>query len=81
MRPALSIFDEFLSLASPADFARLALGFSPDSTQSRVLSSRHPRRLLCCTRQWGKSTVAAPLAVHQLRYGPPGRTWSPPSPS
>jgi hypothetical protein len=54
----------------PVLFAREALGFHPDSTQARVLRSNRPRLLLNCTRQFGKSTTAAVLALHRAQYRP-----------
>ena len=48
-----------------SDWAREALGFSPDEAQAQVLSSATKHGLLNCTRQWGKSTVTAVKAVHQ----------------
>jgi hypothetical protein len=39
------------------------LGFLPDATQARVLDSTGKRVLINCTRQWGKSTMAAARAV------------------
>ncbi|MFN0166727.1 MAG: terminase large subunit domain-containing protein [Bryobacteraceae bacterium] len=69
---ALSIASRFLSAHDPSAFARRALDFHPDPAQQQILASGHPRRILCCSRQWGKSTVAAILAVHQLVFGPPG---------
>jgi hypothetical protein len=53
-----------------AQFARTELGFKPDRWQQRVLASRAKRIILNCTRQWGKSTVAAAKALH--------RAWSVP---
>jgi Terminase large subunit, T4likevirus-type, N-terminal len=60
---------------NPAFFAREFLRFSPDSAQARVLElSIHTRRIaLNCNRQWGKSTIAAILAVHRL-FTRPGVT-------
>ncbi len=49
----------------PIEFATQALGFHPDSPQASVLSSPHSRGILCCTRQWGKSTTVAAMAVFQ----------------
>jgi len=52
----------------PLEFARQVLGFEPDEAQASVLR-RAPevkRIVLNCTRQWGKSTVTAVLAVHRL---------------
>ena len=51
------------------DLARRA-GLSPDPWQERFLSSAHPRILLNCTRQAGKSTMAAALAVHRACFEP-----------
>ena len=74
MRRSPSLDDLFLQANNPAEFARSALGFFPDPLQESVLRSRHPRRLLCCSRQWGKSTTAAALAIHRLRFSLPGST-------
>jgi hypothetical protein len=49
----------------PARFAAARLGLVPDGRQAEVLSARPRRLLLCCSRQWGKSTVAAAAAVHR----------------
>lgn len=38
-------------------------GLPPDDWQSRVVESDNPRKLLLCTRQAGKSTTAAALAL------------------
>jgi hypothetical protein len=46
------------------EFAR-RVGIEPDEWQERVLRSEHPRILLNCARQSGKSTVAALLATHR----------------
>ena len=47
------------------EFARKQLGFEPDERQMEVLRSRAKRAILNCTRQWGKSTTAAVMAVHR----------------
>jgi len=52
------------------DFARRRLGFDPDAKQSLMLGKRIRRGLLNCSRQWGKSTVAAAKAVHQAESMP-----------
>ncbi len=44
---------------------RERLGFRPDEWQARVLGSGAKRGILNCTRQWGKSTVTAVMAVEQ----------------
>ena len=46
------------------EFAVQKLGFVPDEAQARVLGSTSKRGILNCTRQWGKSTVAAIKALH-----------------
>ena len=43
-------------------------GFVPDDWQASVLRSAAPRLLLNCSRQSGKSTTAALLAVHTALY-------------
>jgi cytochrome c-type biogenesis protein CcmE len=48
----------------PVEFA-VSLGIVPDEWQVEVLASEHPRKILCCGRQTGKSTVGAVLAVHK----------------
>ena len=53
----------------PCAFAR-AVGITPDAPQSMVLRSTAPRLLLNCTRQFGKSTVAAILGAHRALYQP-----------
>lgn len=47
------------------DFARDRLRFEADERQAGVLRSDARRMLLACSRQWGKSTVAAVKAVHR----------------
>jgi hypothetical protein len=55
--------------AYPVEFA-LQLGIEPDPWQIEVLASDHPRKILCCGRQTGKSTVAAILAIHRALTRP-----------
>ena len=50
--------------ADPVEFARSG-GIEPDGWQRDVLASDHPRKILCCGRQTGKSTVAGILAIHK----------------
>src|SRR5438874_11416147 len=59
-----------LALAlDPALLAERA-GLAPDPWQAKVLRSAAPRMLLNCSRQSGKSTVTAVLAVHTVLYEP-----------
>ena len=53
----------------PVEFA-VSLGLEPDPWQIEVLASDHPRKILCCGRQTGKSTVGAVLAVHKALTRP-----------
>ena len=52
------------------EFARTRLGFEPDERQKTVLESAGSRGILNCTRQWGKSTVAAVKAIHRAHSAP-----------
>ena len=56
-----------VSLASAFDSVRFAqsVGMEPDSWQGDVLRSPATRMLLNCSRQSGKSTTAAVLALHK----------------
>jgi len=53
------------------EFAKRRLGFEADEKQRLVLESTARRGILNCTRQWGKSTVAAVKAIHHA-YTIPG---------
>jgi len=53
----------------PVEFA-MSVGIEPDPWQVEVLASEHPRKILCCGRQTGKSTVGAVLAVHKALTQP-----------
>jgi len=46
------------------EFTRQRLGFDPNPLQASVLRGGR-RGIVNCTRQWGKSTVAAAKAVHR----------------
>jgi hypothetical protein len=50
---------------SVVEFVRKRLQFEPDERQTEVLLSGAKRGILNCTRQWGKSTVGAAMAVHR----------------
>ena len=54
-----------------ADFARERLGLDLDARQEEVLRSTAKRTILNCSRQWGKSTIAAAKALHRA-YTVPG---------
>jgi hypothetical protein len=55
--------------AYPVEFAT-SVGIYPDDWQIEALASDHPRKILCCGRQTGKSTVGAVLAVHKALTQP-----------
>jgi hypothetical protein len=55
--------------ASPVDFAR-SLGIDPDPWQAQVLTSTNRRLILNCSRQSGKSTSTAILALHRALTRP-----------
>ena len=52
------------------EFAVKHLGFQPDPVQQRLLREASHRVILNCTRQWGKSTVAAIKALHHALTHP-----------
>lgn len=47
-----------------AAWAQSNLNFHPDPVQTEIFNADTSRLILCCTRQWGKSTVAAIKALH-----------------
>lgn len=57
-------------LLQPSQFATDTLGFTPDPIQQQVLDSTTSRLLLCCSRQWGKSTTTAARAVYEASVRP-----------
>jgi hypothetical protein len=50
--------------SDPVLWAEPLLGFTPDPLQSEILRSPAARLILCCTRQFGKSTITAIKALH-----------------
>jgi len=50
-------------------FAR-KVGLVPDRWQESFLRSEHPRKILNCSRQSGKTTMAGLVALHQVVYHP-----------
>jgi hypothetical protein len=58
----------------PVAFAQEALGLGLDEWQARVLAGRHQQAILNCSRQAGKSTTAALLALHEALYRPASLT-------
>ena len=64
-----SLGSDLRKALDPVALAETA-GFSPDPWQVRLLRSTAARVLLNCSRQAGKSTTAATLAVHTAVYQP-----------
>src|SRR3954451_11518077 len=54
----------------PALFAERKLGFTPDAWQADLLRSGSRWTLVLCSRQAGKSTTAAVLALHTALHRP-----------
>lgn len=54
----------------PIGFMRLAYGMAPDLWQTELLSSSPVKTLLLCSRQSGKSTVSAVMALHKAVFSP-----------
>ncbi len=52
-------------ISSPLRFAETRLRFHPEPQQLPVFDPAITRGILCCNRQWGKSTTLAALAVHK----------------
>src|SRR5438270_1030250 len=52
--------------ADPLTFVREHLHFYPGPDQLPIFDPAIHRGLVCCTRQFGKSTTLAALAVHRL---------------
>jgi len=60
--------ERLLYAIKPARFVWERLGLQPDESQMHMLQSGARRGLLNCTRQWGKSTMAAAMAVHRAYF-------------
>ena len=66
--PFRRLADTLRYAADPVAFAIERLGFNPDPWQAEVLTSPARQQLLNCTRQAGKSSVAAVKALHVALY-------------
>ena len=60
---------DLLAAADPAVLAQ-RIGITPDAWQLDVLRSTEALLCLLCSRQAGKSTVSAVLALHAALYEP-----------
>lgn len=66
----MSVLSELAFALDPALLMK-AVGLSPDPWQSALLRSSAKRKLICCCRQAGKSTVVALMAIHEALCYPP----------
>ena len=66
--PSLAL--DLVHSLDPVAFAEDRLGFAPDRWQAGLLRSRRRQVILNCSRQSGKSTAAAILALHTALYTP-----------
>jgi len=62
-----NITEDMKYVLDPVAFVRDRLGVAPDETQALMLRSGSKRGILNCTRQWGKSTISAALAVYRAQ--------------
>src|SRR5439155_24917232 len=62
--------EQFLALGLDPALIFRAIDYQPDAWQRDLLRSPHPRVMLCCSRQAGKSTTVAALAIHQALFTP-----------
>ncbi len=54
----------------PSLWAAQALNFHLDPLQNQILDSSSSHLILCCSRQWGKSTVTAIRTLHHAWFNP-----------
>jgi hypothetical protein len=66
----VSLGHDFARALNPVLLAK-DCGIVPDEIQSSLLTTSARKVLLCCTRQWGKSTIAALIALHEALYQAP----------
>ena len=66
----VTLVNDLVMALDPVAFARDGLGFEPDPWQAGVLRWDGKRLILNCSRQSGKSTIAAILGVHRAYYYP-----------
>ena len=66
----LPLLNDLALALDPARLFRRALGAEPDPWQARLLRSEARQIILNCSRQAGKSTCTAVLALHAARYTP-----------
>lgn len=57
-------------IPSVSEWAREHLKFEADNIQKTVLDHEAHRLILCCARQWGKTTIIAIKALHTAIFNP-----------
>jgi Terminase large subunit, T4likevirus-type, N-terminal len=67
---AISLEKDFARALDPCILAT-DCGINPDPVQAKILMSNSSRLLLNCSRQWGKSTISALVALHTALYDAP----------
>src|SRR5258706_5078849 len=70
MLPRLTLGRDFARALDPCILAR-DCGIPPDTIQAELLTTTARKTLVCCCRQWGKSTITAIVALHEALYGAP----------
>lgn len=70
MPTLLDLAQDLRHALDPVAFARQGLALDADPWQAKVLGSESKRIILNCSRQAGKSTVSAALALHTALYEP-----------
>ena len=70
MQPEIRLGRDFARALDPVVLAR-DCGITPDPVQEKLLNSTSRRAILCCCRQWGKSTITALKVVHEVLYNAP----------
>jgi hypothetical protein len=69
-KPSISLQRDFARALDPVLLAH-DCEIYPDDVQARFLTSVSRKVLVCCCRQWGKSTTTALVALHEALYAAP----------
>jgi Terminase large subunit, T4likevirus-type, N-terminal len=70
LEPRLTLGRDFARALDPCILAR-DCGITPDAIQAELLTTTARKTLVCCCRQWGKSTITAIVALHEALYAAP----------
>lgn len=70
LKPRLTLGADFARALDPCRLA-MDCGIEPDAIQAQLLTTTARKALVCCCRQWGKSTITALVALHEALYGAP----------